>query len=255
MTDTTPDEPTADGTEDAGTAATTQTAVEPVPAATPEPAHAHGADERSHEALETRLLIPLLLPVLAIIAVALYAINVSRVFLAGDSTSALVIATIITILILVGGAIISATPGARTSSLAMVVGLVVIIVISAGLLALGPSIDTGQGQVSTQTAQCKAPTSTVNIEALASIRYSQSNYDAAAGCVEFKFSGATGHTMQFRKLDVKGFPIGSVGGGTPTSGNVELKPGTYDVYCTIDEHAAQGMVAPITVSAAAPATS
>jgi plastocyanin len=250
MTDTPPDDPTpeapdadAAATVDAGertdveSAATTAVA-EPAPAA---------VDERPRDALQTRLLIPLLLPVLAVIAVGIYALNVSRVFLAGDSTSALVIATIITLLILIGGAIISATPGLRTSSLAMFMGLVVVIVIGAGLLALGPSVNTGSGAASTQQAQCTSPTSTVTIEALASIRYSQSDYPATAGCVQFEFTGATGHTMQFRKLDVKGFPIGSVGGGTPTKGAVDLKAGSYEVYCTIDGHAQQGMTATITV--------
>jgi plastocyanin len=250
MTDTPPDDPTPEASE-AGAAAES-TEVEPAATTTEvvEPAHA-AVEERPRDALETRLLIPLLLPVCAVIAVGLYALNVSRVFLAGDSTSALVVATIITVLILVGGAIISATPGLRTSSLAMFMGLIVVIVLSAGLLALGPSIDTGEGGASTQLAQCKSPTGTVTIEALQSIRYSQSTYAATAGCVEFDFTGATGHTMQFRKLDVKGFPIGSVGGGTPTKGAVDLKAGDYEIYCTIDGHAAQGMVATVTVAAPA----
>ena len=85
MTDTPPDDPTpeapdadAAATVDAGertdveSAATTAVA-EPAPAA---------VDERPRDALQTRLLIPLLLPVLAVIAVGIYALNVSRVFLA-----------------------------------------------------------------------------------------------------------------------------------------------------------------------------
>jgi len=279
MTDTPPDDPTA-GAEDtpeagtpepeAGTPEPEAAAPEPEAAAAPgaeiapatpgavavgEPAHVAAPAESTRDVLDTRLLIPLVLPVLAIIAVGLYALNVSRVFLAGDSTSALVIATIITILILVGGAIISATPGVRTSSLAMMVGLIVVIVISAGLLALGPSIDTGEGAASTQQAQCTKATSTVTVEELASIKYSQSDYPTTAGCVQFDFTGASGHTMQFRKLDVKGFPIGSVGASTPTKGAVDLKPGTYDFYCTIDGHAQQGMVATVTVTEGAPASS
>src|SRR4051794_31062077 len=130
MTDTPADDPTADA-EDTPEAGTPAPEPEPEAAAAPgaeiepatpgvvavaEPAHAPAPAESTRDALDTRLLIPLVLPVLAIIAVGLYALNVSRVFLAGDSTSALVIATIITILILVGGAIISATPGVRTSS-------------------------------------------------------------------------------------------------------------------------------------------
>ena len=50
--------------------------------------------------LKDRLLLPFLLPWLCIAAVALYALNISRIFLAGDSTAALVIGTIITVAIL-----------------------------------------------------------------------------------------------------------------------------------------------------------
>src|SRR5438876_1536115 len=65
------------------------------------------------EPVKDRLLIPLLLPFLCMIAVALYVLNVSRRFLAGDSTSALGIAAGITVSILVGGTIISASPRLR----------------------------------------------------------------------------------------------------------------------------------------------
>jgi plastocyanin len=201
------------------------------------------------------LLIPLLLPILAIIAVALYALNISRVFLAGDSTSALVIATIITLAILCGGALISATPGARTSSLAMVMTLVLVIVVSAGLLALGPSLDTGAGGGSAQLVQPKCtPVSTVSVEALASIKFNSTTFTATGGCVQLDYSGAVGHTLQFRTLDYKGFPLGT-DTGAPKSGKVELKPGTYQIYCTVDSHAAQGMEATITVTAAPPPSS
>ena len=74
--------------------------------------------------IKDRLLLPLLLPWLCIAAVALYALNVSRIFLAGDSTSALIIGTIITVAILAGATIISASPRLRTSSLAMIMGFV-----------------------------------------------------------------------------------------------------------------------------------
>jgi len=248
MTDTTTDDAVS---EDA--TAEVEPAVDATPDVTAEAEKA--AKARNREALETRLLIPLLLPVLAMIAVALWALNVSRIFLAGDSTSALVIATILTLAILCGGALISATPKARTSSLAMVMTLVLVIIVSAGLLALGPSLDSGKGGGSTQLAQpTGAATSTVSVEALASIRYNSSAFTATAGVVQFDFSGAVGHTLQFRTLDYKGFPLGTITGAAKT-GKVTLKAGTYEIYCTVDGHAAQGMVATITVTDAPPPSS
>jgi plastocyanin len=132
---------------------------------------------------------------------------------------------------------------------AMMMTLVLVIVVSAGLLALGPSLDTGEGGGSTQLAQPKCtPVSTVSVEALASIKFNSTTYTATGGCVQMDYSGAIGHTLQFRTLDYKGFPLGT-DTGKPKTGKVDLKPGTYKIYCTIDSHAAQGMEATITVTA------
>jgi len=247
MTDTTVDEPANAGeTPDAEGAEHGE--LEPAEGATPEAAAAEAARLARREALQTRFLVPLLVPVLALVAVAFYTLNVSRVFLAGDSDSALVIATLITITILVGGTIFAGLPKLRSSSLALVLGLVIVIVMSTGLVALGPSIDTGKSGGSTSLAQpAGAATSTVSVEALPTIRYNSTTFSTKAGIVEIDFSGATGHTLQFRKLDYKGFPLGTIG-GFPASGKVELKPGDYEIFCTVDSHAAQGMTATITVT-------
>lgn len=195
--------------------------------------------------LKDRLLLPLLVPVLCMVAIVLYTLNVSRVFLAGDSTSALVIASLVTIAILVGGTIFSASPRLRTSSLAMVMGLVLIIVVSAGLLSLGPSLNTGESGGGPLPQPPGPATSTVTVEALANITYNAPDYAAKAGVVEFDLTGASGHTLQFRELNYKGFPINTEGG--PNKGKVTLKPGTYNIYCTITGHAAT-MHATITVT-------
>jgi plastocyanin len=213
----------------------------------------HGGDQLElaaapapEEPVKDRLLIPLLLPFLCMIAVALYTLNVSRVFLAGDSTSALVIAAGITIGILAGGAIISANPRLRTSSLVMVMGFVLVIVVSAGLLSLGPSLNTGESAGGPLAQPTGAAASTVDVEALASIKFNATDFTAKPGVVQVNLTGAAGHTLQFRTLDYKGFPLSTSGGAN--KGKVTLKAGKYAVYCTIDSHAAQGMEATITVA-------
>jgi hypothetical protein len=200
--------------------------------------------------LKDRLLLPLLVPFLCMVAIALYTLNVSRVFLAGDSTSALVIASLITIGILVVGAIFSASPRLRTSSLAMAMGLVLIIVVSAGLLSLGPSLNTGEttgGQLAQPTG---AAGSTVTVTAGPGLTFDGVKFDkdfpAKAGVVEIDYTGAAGHTLQFRTLDYKGFPLSTSGGAK--KGKVKLTPGKYSIYCTIPGHAAAGMEATITVT-------
>jgi hypothetical protein len=202
---------------------------------------------RNEEPVKDRLLIPLLLPFLCIIAVALYTLNVSRVFLAGDSTSALVIAAGVTVAILASGGIISAKPRLRTSSLAMFSGLALVIVVSAGLLTLGPSLDLGETAGGPLAQPQQAAVSIVKVEAVAGTKFNATEYMAKAGVVAIDYGGAPGHTLQFRTIQYEGFPLHST--ASPTRGKVLLKPGRYTIFCTIDSHAAQGMVATIVVSA------
>jgi plastocyanin len=129
----------------------------------------------------------------------------------------------------------------------MVMGFVLVIVVSAGLLSLGPSLDTGEEAGGGPLAQpTGAAASTIPVEALANIKFDSTEYTAKPGIVEIDLTGAAGHTLQFRTLDYKGFPLSTSGG--PNKGKVTLKAGDYAVYCTIDGHAAQGMVATITVA-------
>jgi hypothetical protein len=200
--------------------------------------------------IKDRLLLPFLLPWLCIAAVALYALNISRIFLAGDSTVALVIGTIITIAILAGATIISASPRLRTSSLAMIMGFVLVIVVSGGLLSLGPSLKSGEGGEATGYVEPKgAATVTLNAVAGPGLSYSgvpfDTVYTTTAGINEIDFTGATGHTLLFTDPKLAGFEL-----ATPNKpkAKVELAPGKYTIYCNVTGHRAAGMQATIEVS-------
>ncbi len=200
--------------------------------------------------IKDRLLLPLVLPWLCILAVALYALNISRIFLAGDSTSALIIGSIITVTILAGASIISASPRLRTSSLAMIMGFVLVIIVSGGLLALGPSLNDSEGGAASGYVKPKGPpTSTVTVTAGPGTSFNgvkfTGNYTAKAGVIEIDYGGATGHTLVFTDPKLAGFELQTAG---QQKGNVELKPGKYVFYCNVTGHRAQGMQATLTVS-------
>ncbi|MGH9025054.1 MAG: hypothetical protein ACRDWD_02905, partial [Acidimicrobiia bacterium] len=91
-----------------------------------------------------RLLLPLLLPVHVIAIVVVVAINISRVLLASDSNIALVVGIVLTVGILGGAAVISASPRMRGSSLAWILGGTLFVVMAAGLITLGASQEHGQ---------------------------------------------------------------------------------------------------------------
>src|SRR3954463_6740391 len=88
--------------------------------------------------LKTRLLLPLLVPLLSIAIVAVLVLNISRVFLAGDEDVALAMGIFITRAILVGASILAAAPRLKTSSLAVILGCMFLVVSMAGLVSLGP---------------------------------------------------------------------------------------------------------------------
>src|SRR2546430_5179857 len=105
-----------------------------------------GSDAPADESpLKTRVLLPLLVPLISILIVAVLVLNISRVFLAGDKDAALIMGIVITLSILVGASIIAAAPRLRTSSLAMILGGVLVFVSLAGLLSLGPSLNDSEG--------------------------------------------------------------------------------------------------------------
>jgi hypothetical protein len=207
-----------------------------------------------HQPVKDRLLLPLLVPLLSAIAVGTLAVNISRIFLAGSSEAALLSAIFITVAILGGASLLAAAPRMRTSSLAMVTGLVVVIIVSGGLLTLGPSLGHGEeGESEGYVEPEGAPVANIAVEALTTIKFDAANYDTAAGVVEVSLTGAAGHTLAFRdpELSVGGFELGPTPDTPPLSAKFPLTAGeTYEIYCTITGHAPQGMVATITVAGA-----
>jgi plastocyanin len=199
--------------------------------------------------IKDRLLLPLVLPWLCVLAVGLYTLNISRIFLAGDSTSALIIGSLVTVGILAGAAIISASPRLRTSSLAMIMGFVLVIIVSGGLLTLGPSLESGEGATTGYVKPKGQPTSTVKVTAgpgttFDGVKFTM-NYTAKAGVIEIDYGGATGHNLVFTDPNLAGFELETAG---QQKGNVELKkPGKYIFYCNVTGHRAQGMQATLTV--------
>ena len=213
-------------------------------------AEGHGAEEP----LKDRLLLPLLLPALSMAAVALLAINVSRVLLAGDSDSALAIGITLLLTILVGATVMSAMPRAKTSSLAVTVILGLFVVAMAGLIALGPSLDDGQSGVANPNINVPGPAgSTVSVTAGPGLSFDGItsapwfNADAKAGVVQINYGGASGHTLAIQDPKYDGFLL-STDAGAKKSGNVKLAPGTYTIYCTVPGHEQAGMHGTITVT-------
>jgi plastocyanin len=252
----------ASGAEASG--AGVATAVDDAPAQTEEESPAEAgegapteADDDAPAALEAgpaapdpvrdRLLLPILLPLGAMIAVFLLVVNISRVFLASGNETSVIVGTIITVGILAGGAAISATPRLRSSTLVMMLAGLMIIVLSAGLLSLGPSEETEEAGTSGYQQPSGPPVGTLEVQALPSNMFNATEFTVPAGIIQVNYVQIGGtHTLVFSNPEFSGFQLAVPGG--PRSGKVELKPGNYTIYCTIPGHRAAGMQANVTVT-------
>ena len=197
--------------------------------------------------LKTRVLLPLLVPIFSLLIVAVLVLNISRVFLAGDKDAALAMGIVITLSILIGASILAAAPRLKTSSLAMILGVMLLFVSMAGLVSLGPSLDEGEGGAAAFQYATGKPVASVDVQALPSIKFNSTTFSSKSGVVQFNYSGATGHTLAIQDPKFDGFLLTTDAGGKKT-GKAQLAPGKYTLYCTVDSHEAQGMKATLTVS-------
>ncbi len=202
-----------------------------------------GADGTAAQTpLRSRFLLPVLLPLLSLAVVAVLVLDISRVFLAGDKDAALVMGIALTVAIMLGATLIAAAPRLRSSTVAMILGGVFLVVSAAGLVSLGPSLDDGVA-----AAPALGPAkATVAVVANSNLTFDAKEYTAPAGVVRLDYSGPSGHTLAIQDPRFANFELKT--GGGPSSGKVDLPPGTYTLYCTIGTHATQGMSATLTVT-------
>jgi plastocyanin len=203
------------------------------------------APDPAKEALWTRLILPLALPILSMLAVLLWVLNISRAFLAGGKTGALVIVVIVIIAIMSGAAIMSAAPRLRTSSKLLFVAFAFVLIVSAGFVSLGPS-EKKEAAGSSGFVEPKGPAvATVEVDALPTLKFQSKEFTTKVGINEMKYVDKGGtHTLVFAEPALAGFIV-SV---PPTSSKkVDLKAGTYTIFCNIPGHRAAGMEATLTV--------
>jgi plastocyanin len=196
-----------------------------------------------------RLLLPIALPLLSMLAVFLYVVNLSRVFLASGENASVLVGTIVTVGILVGGAAISAIPRLRSSTLVMALAGFMVLILSAGLLSLGPSEESEAGGGGFKQPAGPA-VATLEVDALPSLSFQATEFSTPAGINQINYNDLGGtHTLLFTDPKLSGFQLAVPQG--PKTGKVDLKPGTYTIYCSIPGHRAAGMQATVNVGAAA----
>jgi len=194
----------------------------------------------------SKFLMPLLVPLGVAATIIFYILNVSRVFLASGGALAVTYAAIITVAILVGGSALTAVPKLRSSSITLILAGAFLVLLMGGLISIGAaSPKSASGPVQCSPAKQKL---TIDAGAGNSIRFSfPQGSTVKAGCIDLTLDILTNsHTVQFDDPSAANvFP--QLGSNQKSWAGV-LKPGTYVFHCTIDSHAADGMVATLLVT-------
>ena len=195
-----------------------------------------------NEALWTRAILPIALPVLSTIAIAVWVVNLSRAFLAGGKDGALVIVVLITVAIMAGAAMMSAASRMKESSRFMILAGLVSVIIAAGFITFGPS-EPKEAATSGYVQPKGPPDSVIKPAAGPGYTFGAKEFDTSAGVVEIDYvNKGQAHTLYFTDPQFTGFHLEN-----GQKGKVELKSGTYTIYCNLPGHRAGGMEADIVV--------
>jgi plastocyanin len=205
----------------------------------------------------TRVLLPLLLPLLALAAIIGFAFSLSRVLLAVSEAGSNMIALFVALYVLLVAAVVATRP--RISSKALGIGLVLGLLavgVSGGLGAAagmrplheeeehaeGESVASGEGEVAegvTEVPEGAFAWVAVDIDFAEAPDVVPSGEQTIAIVNE----GAIVHNVVFEGTNVK---VEAQGGATEVE-EFDLEPGTYTYFCDVPGHRAAGMVGTISV--------
>jgi plastocyanin len=120
--------------------------------------------------------------------------------------------------------------------------------LAAGALVLAVPLAAcgGDDSSSTDTTSASGGSgSSLVVHAQNALKFDKTEYTAKAGEIDVEYvnDGNIGHTLLIKK--VSGFKLAV---GSTDKGTVNLKAGTYTLYCDIPGHEAGGMEATLTVS-------
>ena len=213
-----------------------------------EPLALEAARDPNRDALWTRAILPLALPLLAALAIGMWVVNLSRAFLAGGETGALVIVMIVTFSIMLGAALVSTASRMRTSSKMLLVAGLIAVISAAGIISFGPSEEKNASANASYKPPVGPSTQTLTVDALPSLKFQSKAFTLPAGITKIDYVSKGGlHTLEFDTTDANLLRF-QLNVPPSASGNVDLQPGTYTIFCSIPGHRASGMQATITVT-------
>jgi plastocyanin len=197
-----------------------------------------------------RYVIPLVAPIIVVLAIIIFVLNLSRVFLASHGHIPVVVGTIITIVLLAGATLISNARHMRSQSAILMTCGFVLIAISAGWLVLGHSEVKEEGGAPL-AAEGPCSDEPLDFEALSSLKFTPASLTVETGlhCITLTDQAAGQHTIDFDDPATLFPGLEVVAAGEKAEGRIFFgEPGEYTFYCAVPGHKAAGMEGTVTVT-------
>jgi plastocyanin len=184
-----------------------------------------------NQELRERAILPLLIPIVAIVVTEIFVFSMSRVLLAAGETGAVVVALGTAIAILVGAAAIAAGRRVRTSTIVGVLVLLGVVTVAAGALALQ------RGPAFVHEEAANRPT--VEVSA-ANLAFDTDTLELSSGGTAVKFTNADSQPHNIAvyptaaSLNDPLFKGEIIAAGASTTYEVPaIKPGEYFFQCDV----------------------
>jgi plastocyanin len=196
-----------------------------------------------------RYLLPLVTPIVVVLAIVIFVLNLSRVFLASHGHVPVVVGSIITIVLLAGATLISNARHVKSQSVILTTCGFIIIAIGAGWLVLGHSeVKEEGGTALAAQGPCKE---TLAFEALSNLKFAPASLTVETGvyCITLTDQAAGQHTIDFDDPATLFPGLEVVAAGETKEGRIFFgEPGEYTFYCAVPGHRAAGMEGTVTVT-------
>ena len=191
-----------------------------------------------------RFLVPLVLPIAVIVSLVAYVLNISRIFLSGHGHIPVVVGSAITVMILLGATLLSASaPRLKQSALTLISAAFVLSIMSSGWLVLGHSQNKTAAATTLSTGLKATQIVSVTAAPGGNLAFAPAAINARTGLVRFNvLVSAASHTFDFHEATTL-FPGLSLNSPGKTVSGVAFfpAPGDYHFFCAIPTHEANGM--------------
>jgi plastocyanin len=201
--------------------------------------------------LVEKFLVPLVIPIIVVVGLVAYILNLSRIFLSAHGHIPVIIGTIILLVILIGAALLSyASPRMRQSAITLICGGFVLAIMGSGWLVLGHSQPEKTGPTTLPSTLKTSQTLAVTAAPGSALKFVPDALTAKTGLAKIDVTVAgAGHTFTMQDPTTLFEQLSLNAAGTKVEGVAFFPaPGTYTFFCSIPGHEAAGMKGTITVA-------